>query len=212
MPYASCEFAVFYNGTEEQPEQYELKLSDAFERPMQEPELELKCRVYNINSGKNAGLMDKCRVLREYMIFVDRVREYHKDSGYDDLESAIEQAIDCYIRDNVLRQFLTERRSEVTKMVQLDYTFERQIMLEREAALAEGIEQGKEQWYSQGIAQGISQGISRSIISILEEKGKIPSELEAKIKAENDIDKLNTWLKTAATSASVSEFREKCSL
>ena len=209
-------FAVFYNGAAEQPEQYEMKLSDAFERPMQDPELELKCRVYNINSGKNAGLMDKCRVLREYMIFVDRVRECHSDNGYNDLESAIERAIDRCIEDNVLKQFLTTRRSEVTKMVQLDYTFERQIMLEREAALAEGIERGKEQWYSQGIAQGvskgISQGISQSIISILEEKGEIPDELEAKVKAENDAEKLNKWLKTAAASASISEFREKCSL
>ena len=32
---------VFYNGEEEQPEVQELKLSDAFEKPTDEPNLEL---------------------------------------------------------------------------------------------------------------------------------------------------------------------------
>lgn len=53
-------FAVFYNGDEEQPEQYDLKLSDAFERPVENPELELTCRVYNINYGKNRELLENC--------------------------------------------------------------------------------------------------------------------------------------------------------
>ena len=38
-------FAVFYNGLEEQPEQYILKLSDAYEHPVENPELELICTV-----------------------------------------------------------------------------------------------------------------------------------------------------------------------
>lgn len=46
-------FAVFYNGGKEQPEQYDLKLSDAYVHPVNNPELELTCRVYNINYGKN---------------------------------------------------------------------------------------------------------------------------------------------------------------
>ena len=44
-------FVIFYNGVEEQPEQYKLKLSDAYEQPMENPELELTCTVYNINKG-----------------------------------------------------------------------------------------------------------------------------------------------------------------
>lgn len=86
-------FAVFYNGTEEQPGQYELKLSDAFASPIGEPELELTCTVYNINPGKNQGLLSECRVLREFLI---------------------------------------EHRGEVTKVTQLDYTFDRRLALERE--------------------------------------------------------------------------------
>ena len=44
--------------------------------------------------------------------------------------------------ENVLRNFLKEHRSEVVKVTQLDYTFDRQIELEREDAKREGIEQG----------------------------------------------------------------------
>ena len=46
-------FVVFYNGKEDAPDQYDLRLSDAFEKETEDPEIELVCHVYNINSGKN---------------------------------------------------------------------------------------------------------------------------------------------------------------
>ncbi len=67
-------FAVFYNGDEKQPEQYELKLSDAYVHSVENPELELTCRVYNINYGKNRRLLEHCPILGDYMILVDYVR------------------------------------------------------------------------------------------------------------------------------------------
>lgn len=125
-------FAIFYNGEEAQPECYEMRLSDAFLSPVEEPELELKCTVYNINYGKNKELLEKCTVLKEYMIFVDYVREFLREYGQDRLEHAIEVAIDRCIKENVLRDFMIEHRTEVVKVVSLDYTFERQLELERE--------------------------------------------------------------------------------
>ena len=130
-------FAVFYNGVEEQRSQYQLKLSDAYANPMEAPELELTCTVYNINVGKNQALLSKCPVLRQYMIFVDYVREYLGKYPEKDLRKAINKAIDRCIREGVLREFLIRRRGEVTKVTQLDYTFDRRIELEREDARAE---------------------------------------------------------------------------
>ena len=104
-------FVVFYNGKEEAPEQYDLWLSDAFEQETEHPEIELVCHVYNINKGKNAQLLSKCRTLREYMYFVDRVRKNNEISG--NLEDAIRQAIDHCIEEDVLRDFLDEHREEV---------------------------------------------------------------------------------------------------
>ena len=132
-------FAVFYNGVEEQPEQYQLKLSDAYVNPMEEPELELTCTVYNINAGMNRKLLSECPVLEQYMIFVGYVREYLGACPEKDLRKAIDKAIDRCIREDVLREFLIRRRGEVTKVTQLDYTFDRRIELEREDAREEAL-------------------------------------------------------------------------
>lgn len=145
-------FAVFYNGEEEQPEQYDLKLSDAFVQPVDNPELELVCRVYNINYGKNAELLGKCSFLREYMVFVDYVRKFHRESDYGELEHAIEMAIDRCVEENVLREFLMGHRTEVVKVMRLDYTFDRQLMMERADSRAEGRAEGREEGREEGVA------------------------------------------------------------
>lgn len=138
-------FVVFYNGEENQPEQYEMRLSDAYTRKMENPELELTCKVYNINYGKNEELLDNCLCLKEYMIFVNYVRAYFRKADYEKLEHCIELAIDRCIREGILRDFLLERRTEVLKIMTLDYTFERQITLERIEAREEGWEEGREE-------------------------------------------------------------------
>ena len=64
------------------------------------------------------------------------------------MEADIDMAINYCIEHNVLRDFLTQNRREVTKNMTLDFTFDRRLELEREDArddgLAEGIEKGQE--------------------------------------------------------------------
>lgn len=83
---------------------------------MENPEIELICTVYNINYGKNREPLEKCTFLREYMIFIDYVRD-NRANGYDNLEYSIEAAIDRCIEGNVLREFLTKRRAKVVKIL-----------------------------------------------------------------------------------------------
>lgn len=156
-------FAVFYNGDEEQPEQYDMKLSDAFVHPVNDPDIELKCRVYNINYGKNKDILDKCVWLKEYMTFVDYVREFHRENGYDELENAIERAIDRCIEEDVLRRFLIDHRSEVVKVMKLDYTFDRQITLERAESRTEGHAEGR----AEGHAEGLTEGEEKKLIELV---------------------------------------------
>lgn len=179
-------FVVFYNGEEKQPEQYELKLSDAFVRPVVSPELELVCRVYNINYGKNKELLSKCRFLKDYMTFVDYVRYYHKQYPNDELLVAIETAIDRCIKEDVLRDFLVEHRPEVVKVIELDYTFDRQLTLERadsreegreegraegrEEGRAEGREEGRAEGREEGRAEGLAEGELKSLIMLIGKK------------------------------------------
>ncbi len=125
---------------------------------MDDPQIELICKVYNINPGNNTEIMEKCPTLREYTYFVELVRANFKENGYEDLGKAIHQAIDQCIREDVLKDFLIENRSEVTKVMQLDYTFERQLELEREAASSQAWQQGMEQGMERGLTKGLERG------------------------------------------------------
>jgi hypothetical protein len=93
------QFVVFYNGKNPKPERFELKLSDAFEENSSEPALELKTTVLNINYGYNKELMEKCKTLKEYSIFVDRVRKYSEDLPF---AQAMEKAVDECITTGIL--------------------------------------------------------------------------------------------------------------
>jgi hypothetical protein len=104
-------FAVFYNGTENRPEKEELCLSESFEHAADQPEIELRCTVYNLNPGNNTALLEGCGVLKGYMYFVEKVRFYKEH--YEDLTQAIETAIDDCISNHVLEDFFRSRRAEV---------------------------------------------------------------------------------------------------
>ncbi len=126
------------NGTEEREESSVLKLSDSFEyvgTQKEEPNLELKVLVLNINQGKNKELLELCRTLREYMIFVDRIRLYTKTM---ELDAAAERAVDECIHEGVLSDFLRKNRGEAIEMSIFEYDEEREIKLIRKAEYEEG--------------------------------------------------------------------------
>lgn len=167
-------FVVFYNGKENAPDQYDLRLSDAFEKETKNPEIELVCHVYNINNGKNVPLLSKCQTLREYMYFVDMVRKNNEISG--NLEDAIEKAINQCMEENVLRDFLAQHREEVMHVMTLDYTFERRLEMQRAEAIEDGErigkEIGKEEKLSEQIRKKIQKG--KPLDQIADELEEVP--------------------------------------
>ena len=168
-------FVVFYNGPKPAPEHYELRLSDAFEHHTDNPEIELVCQVYNINKGNNEALLSRCPTLRDYMYFVDLVREYHAKNNFTDLKDAIRQAIDQCIREDILRDFLIQHRQEVEKMMQLDYTFERQIELERQAGEEIGWKLGEEEKLRELIRKKLRK--AKTLEQIAEELEETPDKI-----------------------------------
>ena len=140
-------FVVFYNGTDEDiQEKVELKLSDAYEIKDENPALELKAQVYNVNYGKNKELMEACRDLREYSLFVDKTREFVKknDGNVDD---GIKKAVDWCIANNILREFLQKERSEIIMLSIFEYNAEEErhkLLAEVDENSAQLIEKGKE--------------------------------------------------------------------
>ena len=116
-------YIVFYNGTKDEPDSMELKLSDCFETPDGEtPCLECTATMLNINYGHNQELMRQCRRLEEYAIFVRCVREHMQSE--DTMEDAVSKAMDTCIRQDVLTDFLRKHRAEVLEMILTTYNKE----------------------------------------------------------------------------------------
>ena len=116
-------FVVFYNGTEKRPEYEEMRLSKSFYHQMEEPEIELICKAYNINQQNNEELKRKSSVLNGYTYFVEKVRDNQKKKM--NLTEAIDDAIEDCIKNHILEEFFRNRKDEVRKVTHLDYTWEK---------------------------------------------------------------------------------------
>ena len=134
-------FVVFYNGIERKPEKRILRLSEAFEVPTDDPELELKVTILNINPKMNEELKGKCPVLKQYTQYVEQVRY---NSANMPLEQAVEEAIEYCVRHDILKDFLLKQRAEVVKMSIFEYDEEREIELIRRDEREIGEQIGKE--------------------------------------------------------------------
>ena len=116
-------FVVFYNGELDIPERTVLRLSDAYEKPAEKPDLELSVTVLNINSGFNESLKETCSLMGEYMQYVERVRHYTKTMH---LDQAVSKAVDDCIQEGILAEFLTSWKSEVIAMSIFEYDEKRE--------------------------------------------------------------------------------------
>ena len=146
-------FVVFYNGTDTLEDTVELKLSSAYEHLDGEPDLELKVILLNINEGHNKELMEHCQILKEYAIYVARVRKYAAEMK---LEDAVNKAIEECMKEGVLADFLQKNRSEVKMWSILEYDQEVEEKKLRKAEYEAGLETGR----SEGIEIGKSEGIT----------------------------------------------------
>ena len=145
-------FMVFYNGTDDVEDRMELKLSSAYEHLAGEPDLELKVLMLNVNEGHNKDLMEQCQTLKEYAIYVARVRKYASALNLND---AVERAITECIKEGILVDFLRKNRSEVKMVSILEYDKEWE---EKKLRKAE-YEAGKEDGRNEGIEIGKNEGI-----------------------------------------------------
>ncbi|MBQ8318058.1 MAG: hypothetical protein IJX85_06945 [Lachnospiraceae bacterium] len=142
-------FIVFYNGKQEQPARKEMRLSDAYIRPEDEPQLELIVTQLNINPGYNDELMEKCPTLRDYMLYVDRVREHQKTMS---LKEAVNKAVNECIRDGILADFLKKNKEQVISMSIFEYDEK----LHEETMKEIGREEGRAEERTTGINKLVS--------------------------------------------------------
>ena len=207
---------------QKRPEYEEMRLSDSFYHKVVEPQIEIICKVYNINPENNQTLKKKSAVLEGYTYFVEKVRENQRQEM--NLEEAVDSAIKDCIDNHVLEDFFKNRRDEVKKMTHLDYTWEKRERLIRMEEYADGKAEGMREGEAAGMLKGKAAGIREgeavgklkgkidSLLEILQELGDVPEVLQTRIKSEKDLQVLTSWLKAAARADSVEEFQAKAGL
>lgn len=187
-------FLVFYNGTDENiPDRLELRLSDAYESHSENPDLELKVTMLNINSDHNFDLLKSCHVLWEYSQYVTRVRKY---ATVMSLNEAVNLAITECIQEGILTDFLSHNRAEVLKVSIFEYDKEKEEKLIRKAE------------FDYGKAMGLADGV----ISLLEEKGELSEEQRNNIRRETRLEKQTEWFKLAIKVDTIDEFFKKADI
>ena len=163
--------------------------------------------------------MESCRTLKEYSIYVERVRKYR---AVMPIEQAVEKAVTECIRENILADFLKKQRAEVIAMSILEYNEEEELKKIRaserrggyddgwNAGRIEGEAAGKIAGRIEGEAAGKIagriEGEKEALLEILEEKGAVTESLKKKIQNQNDMTILKNWIQRACTIDSVAEF------
>jgi len=164
----------FYNGTSEKDDKTILKLSDSFDS---ESDIEVIVTMINVNYGHNKELMEACKPLEEYAFFIDRVRMYQKDS--DNLEEAIDKAVEDLPDNSMIKQFLMINKAEVKRMCITEYDEERTLTETREEGREEGRAEGREEGALQTLIKLVTKGIL-TLSQAAEEADMTVAEFEAK--------------------------------
>lgn len=176
-------FVTFYNGKQPLEAESILRLSDMYEKNIDCPELELMVRVININTDNNAGnksrtfnsnindnsvsnsnihtysseFLSKCETLKDYMIFVNKVR-VKTDVEKIDIRTAVTEAVDECIAENVLSEFFRNHREEVITVSIYEYDEEGHLEIVKEEGRQLGIAEGKQLGLAQGRQIGFNEG------------------------------------------------------
>lgn len=133
---------LYTEGMDKQPERQILKLSDAYEKRTEDPELELKVLMLNINPGHNSELKEKCRTLWEYCEFVSCIRRHTEtENTYEAVENAVTECIEKGILADFLLSQLGEIPEKIKMKISQESDMERLYQWLKVAAAAKSVEE-----------------------------------------------------------------------
>ena len=170
------QYIVFYNGTANMPDKKELRLSDAFQQPTEQPDIEVVAHMLNINYGHNKELMERCRKLKEYAQFIDIIRHYLKENKQWSNEQAISKAIDDCIQNNILRDILQKERLRVMASILSEFDEVGYKEMIRQEAYEDAYEEGHEAGLEEGREQELAHGV-KSYIKLAQSIGYAESKI-----------------------------------
>ena len=150
-------FVVLYNGERYLPPFDEKELSDNFLKEEPEYSLQLKLDVYNINIDAGSELLEKSPTLKQYSMFVERVRKYSKEKETLTERDMVEIMESC-IKDGILPEFLSKYGREAVGMMFRELTQEEAREMSRQDGYDLGIEQGRSEGFAEGEKIGEERG------------------------------------------------------
>ena len=148
-------------------------MSHSFMQKTEHPELELLVKVLNINLDKNLEILETCRLLKEYMLLVHKIRQYAIE--YKDINQAVEKAVTECIDENILAEFLRKNRAEAIEVCIFEYDEKRETELIRKAEFAEGEKIGVARGLKEGEKKGEAKGMAKILLNLIE-KGILTKE------------------------------------
>lgn len=152
------QYYVFYNGDRDMPDKQLLKLSDAFIEPPREGCFQWTATILNINYGHNKKLLSNCKTLSDYGILIKTINDYKQK--YNDINAAIENAIDYCIEHDVLKDFLLERKTEAMHTLLTEYDEKKTMEYLRQDAYDDGVTEGEMKLMVSLICKKLSKGKS----------------------------------------------------
>ena len=205
-------FVTFYNGKEKW-DRDKLTLAEMFEKHVDNPQIDLQVKVIDING--DAEILNKCKSLRDYMTFVEKVRK-KTDNEKINVREAVIQAIDECIEENILVDFFKEHREEIVEVSIYDYEEEKVRKTLADEARKEGLAEGIKEGIEKGIEKGIEEGeILTKINQIMKKVRKskslptIASELEEE---EADIKPIYDAVVASAPDYDIEEIKAKLNM
>lgn len=167
------EFYVFYNGTQKQPAERILKLSDSFLEKTDNPMLQLKVKMININPDVAHPILQRSRSLNEYSFFVQKIRDYIQEG--EKRGDAIKYAMEACLAKGIMEDFIHDYGSEVVNMLFGEFNLE------------DAMDVWKEEAFEDGQAAGRIEGGERKLVEQICRKlkrGKIPEVIADELEEE----------------------------
>ena len=178
VKHARPRFIVLLNSAAAFPDRKKMRLSDSFERAagFDGVSLELEIDVYNVNEGRNSGILEACDELKGYAYFVRRVRLREKElagrgekpGGEEATKAAIKLAIqDCKSAD-LLREFWENMSQEELNMLVNEWDMETALEVREEEGFEKGMGVGMEKGMEKGVetvaANALAEGLPLELI------------------------------------------------
>ena len=135
------EFIVFYTGSETDPKEWTLKLSDAFMNKDNSGAYEWTAKVQNIHPVYAKELQKSCKALYDYSCYVYRIKDNIKSGMKND--EAIEEAIGWAEKEHLLGNFFKIQKAEVIGMSLTEFDEDEFKRICREDGYAEGLSKGQ---------------------------------------------------------------------